>query len=101
MLLTLQNGVDIEERIAARYDRGIIIGGVAYIYSKIVEPGVIDHYKRGSPWPSANCRGRLRVGRVNGLFEIADLFQTGGYSLPGVGQYSPHEMGEDVLELRL
>jgi 2-dehydropantoate 2-reductase len=43
VLLTLQNGIDIEDRIAARFKRESIVGGVAYIYSKIVEPGIIEH----------------------------------------------------------
>src|SRR5690348_11352605 len=34
VLLTLQNGIDIEERIAARFRRESIVGAVAYIYSK-------------------------------------------------------------------
>jgi 2-dehydropantoate 2-reductase len=41
VLLTLQNGIDIEERIAARFKSTSIVGGVAYIYSKIVEQGLI------------------------------------------------------------
>jgi len=77
IFLTLQNGVDIEERIAARYDRRNIIGGVAYIYSKIVEPGVIDHYKRGA----------VAIGELSGaasgraserIVRIADLFKQAG-----------------------
>ena len=47
-ILTLQNGVDVEDRILARVKRDCVVGGVAYIYSKIAEPGVIDHYKRGA-----------------------------------------------------
>jgi 2-dehydropantoate 2-reductase len=47
VMLTLQNGVDVEDRILARLHRDCIVGGVAFIYSKIVEPGVIEHYKRG------------------------------------------------------
>ena len=48
VILTLQNGIDTEDRIIARLKRDCVIGGVAFIYSKIVEPGVIDHYKKGS-----------------------------------------------------
>jgi 2-dehydropantoate 2-reductase len=47
VLLTLQNGVDVEDRILARLHRDCVVGGVAFIYSKIVEPGVVEHYKRG------------------------------------------------------
>lgn len=48
VILTLQNGVDIEDRIIRRFDRDQVVGGVAFIYAKIVEPGVIEHYKRGA-----------------------------------------------------
>ena len=46
-IVTLQNGVTIEDTLKARFGRERIIGGVAFIYSKIVEPGVIEHYKKG------------------------------------------------------
>jgi 2-dehydropantoate 2-reductase len=70
VLLTLQNGIDIEDRIASRFRRESIVGGVAYIYSKIVEPGIIEHYKRGS----------IAVGELSGqpssrVLQIADLFK--------------------------
>ena len=39
MILTLQNGIDTEDRIIARVHRDCVVGGVAFIYSKIVEPG--------------------------------------------------------------
>jgi 2-dehydropantoate 2-reductase len=48
VILTLQNGIDTEERLITRLQRDCVVGGVAFIYSKIVEPGVIDHYKKGS-----------------------------------------------------
>lgn len=47
IILTLQNGVTIEDTLMARFGRERIVGGVAFIYSRIVEPGVIDHYKKG------------------------------------------------------
>lgn len=80
--LTLQNGIDIEDRIAARVKRESIIGGVAYIYSKIVEPGIIEHYKRGS----------ISVGELNGqkssrILQIADLFKQAGV---------PCQLSEDI-----
>ena len=48
VILTLQNGIDTEDRLLARIQRDCVVGGVAYIYSKIAEPGVIDHYKKGA-----------------------------------------------------
>ena len=46
-ILTLQNGVTIEDTLMARFGRERIVGGVAFIYSRIAEQGVIDHYKKG------------------------------------------------------
>src|SRR5439155_9814806 len=47
-VLTLQNGIDTEARILELVPNARLIGGVAYLYAKIAEPGVIEHYKRGS-----------------------------------------------------
>jgi 2-dehydropantoate 2-reductase len=47
IILTLQNGVTIEDTLMARFGRERIVGGVAFIYSRIAEPGVIDHFKKG------------------------------------------------------
>ena len=47
IILTLQNGVTIEDTLMVRFGRERIVGGVAFIYSKIAEPGVINHYKKG------------------------------------------------------
>ncbi|TAK08813.1 MAG: 2-dehydropantoate 2-reductase [Candidatus Manganitrophaceae bacterium] len=46
-LLTLQNGVDSEERILSFFKKDCLVAGVAYITSRLSEPGVIEHYKRG------------------------------------------------------
>src|SRR5437870_10412317 len=48
VILTLQNGVDTEDRILARFHRDCVVGGIAYIYTRIAAPGVIDHYKKGA-----------------------------------------------------
>ncbi len=73
VILTLQNGIDTEDRLLARIQRDCVVGGVAYIYSKIVEPGVIEHYKKGS----------LSIGELMGheserLLAIRDLFTSAG-----------------------
>jgi 2-dehydropantoate 2-reductase len=47
IILTLQNGVTIEDTLMVRFGRERIVGGVAFIYSRIAEPGVIDHFKKG------------------------------------------------------
>ncbi len=73
VILTLQNGVDTEDRIVARFHRDCVVGGIAFIYSKIVEPGVIDHYKRG-----AVSVGELMGHHSARVLAIADLFKQAG-----------------------
>ncbi len=70
IILTLQNGVDVEDRILARLHRDCVVGGVAFIYSKIIEPGVIEHYKRGSV-----AIGEMMGHKSERLGMIADLFK--------------------------
>lgn len=75
IVLTMQNGVTIEERILETFPQVSVIGGVAFIYSRIAEPGIIDHYKRGA----------LTIGELSGeetprLKAICELFQSAGIS---------------------
>lgn len=42
-VISLQNGIDNEEKLAARIGRERVAGGVAYIFAGIAEPGVIRH----------------------------------------------------------
>ena len=73
VILTLQNGIDTEDRLIARINRDCVVGGVAYIYSKIAEPGVIDHYKKG-----AVAIGELMGYESERLLTIRDLFASAG-----------------------
>src|SRR6185436_15946196 len=74
VILTLQNGVDVEDRIHARLHRDCVVGGVAFIYSKIVEPGVIEHYKRGAVAVGEMMGHKSeRVQAIVGLFKQAGL----------------------------
>ncbi|HKO31963.1 MAG TPA: 2-dehydropantoate 2-reductase [Nitrospiraceae bacterium] len=73
VILTLQNGVDTEDRIVARFHRDCVVGGIAYVYSKIAAPGVIDHYKRGTV-----AIGELMGYQSARLLAIADLFKRAG-----------------------
>jgi 2-dehydropantoate 2-reductase len=56
VILSLQNGVDNEERIAAIVGEDKVLGGVAYIGAGIVAPGVIDH----------TAEGRIVFGEMSG-----------------------------------
>ncbi len=72
-LLTLQNGVTIEDTLKMRFGRERVVGGVSFIYSKIVEPGVIDHFKKGL----------VTIGELMGLetprlLQIQALFKEAG-----------------------
>ncbi len=73
VILTLQNGIDTEDRLIARLKRDCVVGGVAYIYSKIVEPGVIDHYKKG-----AIAIGELMGYESERLLKIKEIFTAAG-----------------------
>jgi 2-dehydropantoate 2-reductase len=73
VILTLQNGIDTEDRLIARIKRDCVVGGVAFIYTKIAEPGVIDHYKKG-----AVVVGELMGHESERLLKIRDLFTSAG-----------------------
>jgi 2-dehydropantoate 2-reductase len=73
VILTLQNGIDTEDRIIARLKRDCVVGGVAFIYSRIAAPGVIDHYKKG-----AIAIGELMGHESDRLLQIRDLFAAAG-----------------------
>jgi 2-dehydropantoate 2-reductase len=42
-VVSLQNGIDNEEKIAAAVGAGHVLGGAAFIFSTIAEPGVVAH----------------------------------------------------------
>jgi 2-dehydropantoate 2-reductase len=75
-VLTLQNGVDTETRIQELVPHVPVVGGVAYIYSRIAEPGVIEHYKKGAvaigAWSSSPPPG-LSLSSINTLFDKAGI----------------------------
>ena len=73
VILTLQNGVETEERLRSSLKRDCVVGGVAYIYSRIAEPGVIEHYKRG-----AVTIGEWSGERTTRVQAIASLFEAAG-----------------------
>ena len=73
VILTLQNGIDTEDRIIARFKRDCVVGGVAFIYSKIVSPGLIDHYKKGTV-----ALGELMGHESERVLQIRELFTNAG-----------------------
>ncbi len=73
VVLTLQNGVDIEDRILDRLGRDCVVGGLAFIYSRIVEPGIIEHFKGGTV-----TVGEFMGQKSDRVKEIAALFEQAG-----------------------
>lgn len=66
-VVSFQNGVDNEEWLASAVGRDHVIGGVAYIFSTIKEPGVIAH--TGGParflYGERGGRATARIERLN------------------------------------
>lgn len=74
-VISFQNGIDNEEKIAAAVGDDHVMGGAAYIFSRIIEPGVVAH--TGGParivfGEMDGSRGE-RAERLLDLFEKADV----------------------------
>ena len=81
LILPLQNGVGGEERIASYFthNAGIgrtegVIGGVAYITSRLAAPGVIEHFRRGIVAVGAFSEGQdARVAWIQKILSQANI----------------------------
>lgn len=72
LLLSLQNGVENEIKMAAAFGEEKVLGAVCYIGAEVLEPGVILH----------NARGSAAIGEMDGsvtdrLKKIVDIFHKG------------------------
>lgn len=78
-VISLQNGIDNEQRIAAAIGREHVVGGAAYILAAVREPGVVE---AGGPRrivigdldpgpPSARVRAMVDIGARAGLEVVA------------------------------
>ena len=81
-VLSLQNGVDNEEKLARLIGAGEVLGGAAYIFANIAAPGVIAHHQFG----------RIVFGAMPGgigarLGQVAQAFAKAGI---------PHEIAPDI-----
>jgi 2-dehydropantoate 2-reductase len=70
-VISFQNGIDNEEKIASAVGAEHVMGGAAYIFSRITEPGVVAH--TGGP-------ARIIFGEMDGVRSerterLLDLFQ--------------------------
>ncbi|MDC4226732.1 MAG: 2-dehydropantoate 2-reductase [Candidatus Manganitrophus sp.] len=64
-LLTLQNGVDSEERILSYFKRDCLVAGVAYITSRLAAPGSDRTLSTRHHLPRGALRREERSGRPN------------------------------------
>lgn len=67
-VVSLQNGVDNEQWLAEDIGREHVIGGVAYIFSTIGEPGVVEHTGGPARFVYGELDGR-RTERIDALDE--------------------------------
>ncbi|MDW7644735.1 MAG: putative 2-dehydropantoate 2-reductase [Desulfuromonadales bacterium] len=72
-LLTLQNGLGNEERLAATFGDDRVMGGVAFLCSNRGEPGTVHHLGQG-----AIRLGEFRGGASTRAEETAALFRKAG-----------------------
>ncbi len=78
MVLTLQNGVDSPDAVAAVVDRESVLGGAAYIATAVSSPGVIDQtgtYRRIAFGEVFGQAGTItpRVSALHEAFVAADI----------------------------
>jgi 2-dehydropantoate 2-reductase len=73
-VISLQNGVDNEEEIARIVGQAHVMGGAAYIFSTIVEPGVIAH----TGGPARIVFGEMDGSRSERAQRLLDLCREGG-----------------------
>lgn len=74
MVVSLQNGIDAPERIAARFGAGYALGGVAYVFATIEAPGVIAHRFLGKvALGELDGRVTLRASRLRDAFATAGV----------------------------
>lgn len=74
MVMTLQNGVDNEEILAAIFGKQKIISAAAYIQAHVVEPGIVKQIGV----PPKLVIGVLDTGSTEKISEIAELFHSAG-----------------------
>lgn len=76
-VISLQNGIDNEERLAAAIGREHVIGGAAYILAAVREPGVVD-----AAGPRQIVIGELEPGPPSARIErIVDAGRGGGLTI--------------------
>ena len=73
-VLSLQNGVDNEDKIDAILGAGHALGGAAYVFATIEAPGVIAHHFAGRiVFGEMDGRSRARATRLHDAFAAAGV----------------------------
>jgi 2-dehydropantoate 2-reductase len=73
-VVSLQNGIDNEERIADAVGWSHVVGGASFIFATIAEPGVIDH----TGGPSSLAIGEMSGERSERVLALAAAGQDAG-----------------------
>ncbi len=60
LLLSLQNGVESEHKLVARFGNKNVLGGISYIGSEVIAPGQIQH----------SAEGRISIGELDGTLSL-------------------------------
>jgi 2-dehydropantoate 2-reductase len=74
VVLTLQNGVDNEEKIQKIIGKEKVMGGVAYMSSQVIQPGII----RKAGGPRKIVFGEMDGSMTERAKEIRKVFESGG-----------------------
>lgn len=75
IILTLQNGISTEDEILSRFGGNCVIAGVAFISSKRLAPGLIEHSENG-----IIALGELSGEKSARAVALHDLFSVAGIS---------------------
>ncbi|HXF99235.1 MAG TPA: 2-dehydropantoate 2-reductase [Bacteroidota bacterium] len=78
IIISLQNGVDNVEKIRRLIPRGIVFGGVAYIYATIASPGIVSHTVGPTkivfgPWDESDAGVLERASEIRRLMQEAGI----------------------------
>ncbi|NJK42544.1 MAG: hypothetical protein HC937_02205 [Aquincola sp.] len=82
VVLSLQNGVDKDDVLAAAVGRSAVLGAATYIFANLSEPGVVVHSGR-LQWISIGEIAGV-VARIDVLAALAELAVEGDYVRPAV-----------------
>ena len=74
-VVSLQNGVDNEEKLAVAVGEHRVVGGAAYIFSTISQPGTIEH----TGGPTAIAVGEWTAGRSERVGRLVEACRAAGF----------------------